>query len=32
MFVASGSAPVTLRLLDVLVTVFVQFVRERGDV
>jgi hypothetical protein len=31
MFAASGSAPAVLRLFDVVVTVFVQFVRERGD-
>jgi hypothetical protein len=28
---ASGSAPAVLRLFDVMVTVFAQFVRERGD-
>lgn len=31
MFAASGSAPAVLRLFDVMVAVFVQFVRERGD-
>ena len=30
-FATSGSAPAVLRLFDVMVTVFIQFVRERGD-